>query len=1518
MLLFTSILLFFRAGWWLYQVDNVYLKHVIDEGKKSDLGKRLINTCVWWRRNLMLLGLGKILLNGWCLYPVKFLSKDYVKRSPLPRRIRRKRRKLYGQLDHLDDGDIYHLHILSLSRRIQDERVHHSHKCNRSHKYCWGAVDLDELSYMVDLHAPPVKVRERKGVPIDDLLNELFPESPGDPAETFNQRSEARRNTSSARGKRRSNNLLRLPIRTLLLITPILLPTVSATPAINQHFSFDPSVVAPAIAVVGGAATALSSYTNRPTENQTLPPVVHARNQTQNPSFSSQQLSAFWYAINSFIRDKKKTKSKVIKDLETETGLGQRTLNRYFDAATHKRWNWNVIEQLLSNEKHPMWSDEWKKAVDLVSRSEFGPPVAEIESYFREHYAEYPPQTTAVSPMSVPTHSPAAFSHSEVDIDDMEQFLFSEDGSLNPTVAELIMCNLSRDTPLSKKEDGLRKALQTKWGEENDVQVNNQVNFRREMACLTLRPKSRKQDRANSSSWTSVEDATVNKRRMREDAKDLQAILETISRFDLVRAAHAIASVLSTNKVLQETVYDLTYSDESESLPKQILDGIKECLSHHTISTGTRPKESEYLVKHLLLGCVFKLHGTVSTNKIKNLLGTTAEEVNQAIDQAKLLRESGEQVQAYTRKKRKDYIRGILKKYIFRFLEDDDYTRLDTNQKPTRQVNPLLDTDEKVDVASRIWLIPTLLDRYRFFLESKYFEEFKADHGASVGFTIFREVLSEVGKFVSEQTERSCVDDVISNLEWAMRAMKKLLSLEEVQQQLESCPCNHDGLQHADFMKMLNGASYKHVVKGVCCPEHVYEDQPKDEEGKYLKTTQKKCAYGKCQNCGVAKKLDGLLNQLEEMEGIPEIVEVLRWEKAARQGTDDKGNQNSQLELTSTQMEIKDFIQHFKDCANECIPHYHRIKWIGWDLKHDYNALSDDEGFILTDFGATTNLKATEKVNSATDAHLACCNFVVLTNRRTVKVNKQLEDGSFEEEDVIVYDVKYFHFLAGTLTKGKKADWRMHQVCLDKILEIMNREEGITKFKYWTDNAPHQYKCRQTFISDASIADRHPLIELIHKFAVVAQFKGPHDASGKWIGATLTLLEKCFVRNPTAYEAFKHLNEYLVKNKANAKDWKKLEADHDPALKNKGVFGMDERNVFFVGETQEEVDQMKEKDPELSHLMLVCDRTHTISAEEALHNTAQIQYIRSIQTTESQKSPREHPAIVSTEGCNCKDCLVDPLNNVCIHAEHRNTREVILKATDPSPKEIPQFIDSKVIVTYRNGKNKANVDKIGRIIGYENTTKKPGGKNEWKFRVTLDQDVDEFEDDGSQCDEYLHYDEASYSIERYDEFMKQNELPISEWAAANPHFIKCRERNCNNKAQATCSNHMCKDCCMGEMAAIPCTLVSHNCTEDTATSSNQATPSNQAKPSRDYEDLLKLKPELPAVIKSYTENKIIPTIKQMRAILLFCYDATTQKSRKKQFYVDKLEGMYDDDPEKLTDPEELANALSDSSVLSSD
>ena len=122
------------------------------------------------------------------------------------------------------------------------------------------------------------------------------------------------------------------------------------------------------------------------------------------------------------------------------------------------------------------------------------------------------------------------------------------------------------------------------------------------------------------------------------------------------------------------------------------------------------------------------------------------------------------------RKTRKDRIREKVLASVFEHLQDEDYTRFDSNQGKVTVQHP--QTGEEVSVHKRIWLNVNKEQQHGQYLLSDQYEEFQDENnGATVSYGIWHEALSIINSFVSDPKPESCVDEKISGLMHAMAAL---------------------------------------------------------------------------------------------------------------------------------------------------------------------------------------------------------------------------------------------------------------------------------------------------------------------------------------------------------------------------------------------------------------------------------------------------------------------------------------------------------------------------------------------------------------------------------------------------------------------------------------------------------------------------------------------------------------------------------------------------------------------------
>lgn len=273
----------------------------------------------------------------------------------------------------------------------------------------------------------------------------------------------------------------------------------------------------------------------------------------------------------------------------------------------------------------------------------------------------------------------------------------------------------------------------------------------------------------------------------------------------------------------------------------------------------------------------------------------------------------------------------------------------------------------------------------------------------------------------------------------------------------------------------------------------------------------------------------------------------------------------------------------------------------------------------------------------------------------------------------------------------------MHNTCLDAIIKLYSArfrtELGVElkHIKVWTDNAPHQYRCRQNFIQVASISERHPGIKITHRLAVVDNFKGFHDSVGKDVAHLIRTLELKMVRSKNAYEVFVNCFKRLQQD---VSDWQRCEREGDPQLKNKGTYGMDSRRVWFVVETQAELERLSLEYP---GRILLCDRSFILDTHKKHHlkETTLLHEVRSVDTSVPTSHPRKWQVKTSVFPCNCVQCVVDPDNDKCSYSCWRNTRLEHMQIACVSPDEAESWVGLEISAII------AGQPRSGMIIQYK-------------------------------------------------------------------------------------------------------------------------------------------------------------------------------------------------------------------------
>ena len=98
-------------------------------------------------------------------------------------------------------------------------------------------------------------------------------------------------------------------------------------------------------------------------------------------------------------------------------------------------------------------------------------------------------------------------------------------------------------------------------------------------------------------------------------------------------------------------------------------------------------------------------------------------------------------------------------------------------------------------------------------------------------------------------------------------------------------------------------------------------------------------------------------------------IRVFEWKLAPRAGTNKKGEQNTQIELTESSDPLRTVVDRFEKQLELCRKHYNAMQWLRLARQTDIRTFTADELLIFTDFASTVDLKAACTDNSSQDAH---------------------------------------------------------------------------------------------------------------------------------------------------------------------------------------------------------------------------------------------------------------------------------------------------------------------------------------------------------------------------------------------------------------------------------------------------------------------------------------------------------------------------------------------------------------------
>ena len=252
----------------------------------------------------------------------------------------------------------------------------------------------------------------------------------------------------------------------------------------------------------------------------------------------------------------------------------------------------------------------------------------------------------------------------------------------------------------------------------------------------------------------------------------------------------------------------------------------------------------------------------------------------------------------------------------------------------------------------------------------------------------------------------------------------------------------------------------------------------------------KHCCFGECASCEDFKKLDTCLLNCPTLfnEG-----RRYKWNAYSLVRLD---NGNEQKELQPVWGSLTDFRNTFSQSFVKYRKHYFTYKWLNLTRENDLENLRPNELYIQADYAAQPTLDSQDKLNSVGHGVCVLMAIVVLHSPR-----REFYMCEGVKKYYTFYECDHIRVVSPSTGKQKDQDWFLHCHVFEYIIKFYQRQiPDLDTIILWTDGAPSQYKCRQNFYWLSTVYGLFQ-VNIIHRFAATAQFKGIHDKIGqvaKW------------------------------------------------------------------------------------------------------------------------------------------------------------------------------------------------------------------------------------------------------------------------------------------------------------------------------------------------------------------------------------------------------------------------------------
>jgi hypothetical protein len=267
---------------------------------------------------------------------------------------------------------------------------------------------------------------------------------------------------------------------------------------------------------------------------------------------------------------------------------------------------------------------------------------------------------------------------------------------------------------------------------------------------------------------------------------------------------------------------------------------------------------------------------------------------------------------------------------------------------------------------------------------------------------------------------------------------------------------------------------------------------------------EKKCAYQKCDNCGIARFFNAA-NMCNAERNTNFTVKVRKYENIPGR------TRGMQMEIIEVEMNGDELIQHLIGCAKAAIPHEWNIRWNTHARQMCINTYKEDTLNVMTDFSAVLDHDVQDRLNTAIPCHTNQCVVLASYSPSTVPVGNTIK--RVQQNDV-------WHCWSG---QGGviEANSYYHSVVMRHILKHY-AHLAIKQLNIFTDGCAEQYKSRRNAYFIAELAMEHQ-ITVTHNYAPTASFKTMVDGQGDLVKSTYRTFEKNEVegtRCPTSYHLF--------------------------------------------------------------------------------------------------------------------------------------------------------------------------------------------------------------------------------------------------------------------------------------------------------------------------------------------------------------------------------------------------------------